>query len=62
MSVWSWFVLLILLLVLFFFKCEGRNVAIEKHTRKRRCQQNYKDVKLLITCRLEMGEWRVTYW
>jgi hypothetical protein len=54
------FVLLILLLlVLFFFKCEGRNVAIEKYTRKRRCQRNSKDVKSLITCRLAMGEWGV---
>jgi hypothetical protein len=53
------FVLLILWLFLFFFKCEGRNVAIEKHTRKRGCQQNSKDVKSLITCRLAMGEWGV---
>ena len=50
---------LTLLLVLFLFICEGRYVAMVKHTRMSKFQQNANVVKLLISCRLAMGEWGV---
>ena len=56
---WPWFLLLILCLVLFFFECEGKIVAMVKHTRRRRFQQNAKVVKSPLTCRLAMGVWGV---
>jgi hypothetical protein len=57
---WPWLLLvLILCLVLFFFKCEGKIVAMVKHTIRRRFQQNAKVVKSPLTCRLAMGVWGV---
>ena len=57
---WPWLLLLLILcLVLFFFECEGKIVAMVKHTRRRRFQHNAKVVKSPLTCRLAMGVWGV---